>query len=108
AGHARRGAHRLAHEIGRRAGNGPGEQGQPRHAANRGRQPARREDVAPPGAHGRRRPSMLRAGTYLRLYWIHAAWALSIPLYLWSGTRPDRYMQDVMGVEPSYPKSTIA
>jgi len=51
---------------------------------------------------------MLRAGTYLRLYWIHATWALFVPLYLWSGTRPDRYMQDVMGVEPSYPRSAIA
>jgi hypothetical protein len=30
-------------------------------------------------------------------------WMLSIPTYLWGGTRPDRYQIDVLGLHASYP-----
>jgi hypothetical protein len=39
----------------------------------------------------------------LKRYWIHGLWLVSIPLYLWGGTRPDRYAIDVLREAPAYP-----
>ena len=39
----------------------------------------------------------------LKRYWIHGLWLVSIPLYFWGGTRPDRYAIDVLRERPAYP-----
>jgi hypothetical protein len=39
----------------------------------------------------------------LKKYWIPGLWVLWLPLYLWSGNRPDRYAMDVLHAQSSYP-----
>ncbi len=43
----------------------------------------------------------------LKKYWIPGLWLLSIPLYFWGGTRPDRYAIDVLRERPRYPLSGV-